>query len=64
MTGTESALTRLPWVNHHSPSWEPEPFRFAGANAGMLAMQFADIEERVTNRRSLIARVMGPLTGH
>jgi glycine/D-amino acid oxidase-like deaminating enzyme len=64
MTGAESELTRLPWVNHHSPSWEPEPLRFAGANAGMLAMQFADIEERVTRRRSLIARVMGPLTGH
>jgi glycine/D-amino acid oxidase-like deaminating enzyme len=64
MTGAESELTRLPWVNHHSPSWEPEPLRFAGANAGLLAMQFADIEERVTKRRSLIARVMGPLTGH
>jgi hypothetical protein len=64
MTGADTELTRLPWVNHHSPSWEPEPLRFAGANAGLLAMQFADIEERVTKRRSLIARVMGPLTGH
>jgi glycine/D-amino acid oxidase-like deaminating enzyme len=64
MTGADSDLTRLPWVNHRSPSWEPEPLRFAGANAGMLAMQFADIEEGVTKRRSLIARVMGPLTGH
>jgi glycine/D-amino acid oxidase-like deaminating enzyme len=64
MTGADTELTRLPWVNHHSPSWEPEPLRFAGANAGMLAMQFADIEERITHRRSLIARVMGPLVGH
>ncbi|MGN6501909.1 MAG: NAD(P)/FAD-dependent oxidoreductase [Pseudolysinimonas sp.] len=64
VTGTDSDLTRLPWVNHRSPSWEPEPLRFAGANAGMLAMQFADIEERVTCRPSLIARVMGPLVGN
>jgi len=64
LTGADSELTRLPWVNHHSPTWEPEPLRFAGANAGMLAMQLADVEERVTGRRSLIARLMGPLTGH
>ena len=64
LTGADTELTRLPWVNHRSPDWEPEPLRFAGANAGMLAMQFADIEERVTKRRSLIARVMGPLVGH
>jgi glycine/D-amino acid oxidase-like deaminating enzyme len=64
LTGTESELTRLAWVNHHSPSWEPEPLRFAGANAGLLATQFADVEERITKRPSIIARVMGPLTGH
>jgi glycine/D-amino acid oxidase-like deaminating enzyme len=64
LTGADTELTRLPWVNHRSPVWEPEPLRFAGANAGMLAMQLADLEERVTHRRSLIARVMGPLVGH
>lgn len=64
LTGADTELTRLPWVNHRSPSWEPEPLRFAGANAGMLAMQLADVEERVTGRRSIIARVMGPLVGH
>jgi glycine/D-amino acid oxidase-like deaminating enzyme len=64
LTGTGSELTRLAWVNHHSPSWEPEPLRFAGANAGLLATQFADVEERITKRPSIIARVMGPLTGH
>jgi glycine/D-amino acid oxidase-like deaminating enzyme len=64
LTGADDELTRLPWVNHHSPSWEPEPLRFAGANAGMLAMQAADAEERITGRRSVIARVMGPLVGH
>jgi glycine/D-amino acid oxidase-like deaminating enzyme len=64
LTGSDTELTRLPWVNHRSPSWELEPFRFAGANAGMTAMAFADAEERATGRRSLAARVMGPLVGH
>jgi len=64
LTGADTELTRLPWVNHRSPSWEVEPLRFIGANAGMAAMAFADAEERVTGRRSLAARVMGPLVGH
>jgi glycine/D-amino acid oxidase-like deaminating enzyme len=64
LTGAETDLTRLPWVNHRSPDWEPEPLRFLGTNAGMTAMAIADSEERVTGRRSLAARVMGPLLGH
>lgn len=64
ITDTESELTALPWVNHHSPSWEPEPLRFLGANAGLVAMQMADAEERMTGRSSLVAKLMGPLTGH
>jgi glycine/D-amino acid oxidase-like deaminating enzyme len=62
--GTTSELTTLPWVGHHSPDWEPEPLRFVGANLGMLAMEAADVEERVTSRASIAAKVMGPLTGH
>lgn len=64
ITGTDSELVHLPWVNHHSPSWEPEPLRFIGANAGLLAMSVADLEERVTKRPSLAARIMAPLVGH
>jgi len=64
LTGADTELTRLPWVGHRSPDWEPEPLRFLGANAGMLAMAAADVEERVTRRSSLIAKVMGPLVGH
>lgn len=64
LTGADTELTRLPWVNHHSPSWEPEPLRFAGANAGLVAMQLADAEERLTRRPSLVARIMAPLVGH
>ena len=64
VTGRDTALTRLPWVNHSSPRWEPEPLRFIGSNLGLITMEIADAEERITRHRSLAARVMAPLTGH
>ncbi len=60
----DTALTRLPWVGHHSRPWEPEPFRWLGINAGLRAMTLADTEERLTNRNSQLARLMAPLLGH
>ena len=30
LTGADTELTRLPWVGHRSPSWEPEPLRWLG----------------------------------
>jgi glycine/D-amino acid oxidase-like deaminating enzyme len=59
----DTELTRLPWVNHRSPAWEPEPLRWVGVNAGLRAMELADLEERVTGRPSLVARLMSPLIG-
>lgn len=64
IAGRRTDLTALPWVGHRSPRWEPEPLRFLGANAGLVAMEGADLEERATGRSSLIARAMAPLTGH
>lgn len=64
ITGRETELTSLPWVNHPSPLWEREPLRFVGANLGLIGTAFADVEERVTKRRSLAARLIGGLTGH
>jgi glycine/D-amino acid oxidase-like deaminating enzyme len=61
--GESTALTALPWVNHRSPDWEPEPLRFLGANAGLVATDLADREEALTGRPSLAARLMAPLTG-
>ena len=26
------AITALPCANHHSPNWEPEPFRYIGVH--------------------------------
>ena len=59
----DTELTRLPWVGHRSRRWEPEPLRWLGVNAGLRAMTFADAEERVTGRQSLVARAMAPLVG-
>jgi glycine/D-amino acid oxidase-like deaminating enzyme len=64
ISGRDTELTRLPWVGHRSPDWEVEPLRFVGANLGMLAMEVADVEEGVTSRSSIAAKVMGPLVGH
>jgi glycine/D-amino acid oxidase-like deaminating enzyme len=60
----DTDLTSLPWVGHRSPNWELEPVRFVGANLGMVAMEAADVEERVTARPSIAAKIMGPLVGH
>jgi glycine/D-amino acid oxidase-like deaminating enzyme len=56
-------LTGLPWVGHRSRSWEPEPLRWLGINAGLRAMTLADAEERLTGRSSRVARAMAPLLG-
>ncbi|MFI5313016.1 MAG: NAD(P)/FAD-dependent oxidoreductase [Candidatus Dormibacteria bacterium] len=60
----ESELTRLPWVQHRSRRWEPEPLRWLGVNAGVLAMRSADTVERRTGRTSLRARAALRLQGH
>ncbi len=62
--GVESDLTALPWVNHRSPGWEREPFRWLGINAGLMLPAGADRFEARTNRRSrwrekLLAALVG-----
>ena len=42
--GRESELTRLPYVNHRSPNWEPEPFRWLGVR--FVQASFARLDER------------------
>ncbi len=63
VTSTESDLVGLPWVNHRSRSWEPEPLRWLGINAGLRTMTAADHEERLTGRSSVLARAMAPMVG-
>ena len=54
---------RLPWVNHQSPQWEPEPIRWASLHAGLLAANCADREEAITGAPSVIAKAIAPLLG-
>ncbi|MFV0463436.1 MAG: NAD(P)/FAD-dependent oxidoreductase [Nostocoides sp.] len=60
----ESDLTQLPWVGHRSPTWEPEPLRWLGINAGLQLARAADLEERFTGRPARLGRVLSQLTGH
>lgn len=64
VTGKDSDLTRLPWVGHRSPSWEFEPLRWLGVNAGLRMMTFADRSEERTGRPSRAANVFRRFLGY
>ncbi len=59
----DTDITRLPWVGHRSPRWEPEPLRFIGINAALKAMEMADAAElrtgRPSRRGSFVRRLIG-----
>jgi len=63
ITGADTDRVSLPWVNHRSRAWEPEPLRWLGVNLGLRAMSLADAEEARTGRPSMLARAMAPLVG-
>jgi glycine/D-amino acid oxidase-like deaminating enzyme len=44
--GVDSDLTRLPWVDHRSRRWEPEPFRWLGVHAVIAAGHVTDAVDR------------------
>jgi glycine/D-amino acid oxidase-like deaminating enzyme len=50
ITGADSELTRLPWVGHRSPPWEPEPLRWIGINLVRLLGASADAAEERSGR--------------
>ena len=50
---TETAFTRLPFVQHHSRRWEPEPLRWLGINAAIALATWAD---RTEQRRGVEGR--------
>ncbi|MGC1210863.1 MAG: FAD-dependent oxidoreductase [Micromonospora sp.] len=62
--GVESDLTTLPWVNHRSPKWEPEPLRWLAVNAGLRVMFSADEAELRSGRPSRRAAAFSRLLGH
>jgi glycine/D-amino acid oxidase-like deaminating enzyme len=64
ITGDDTELTRLPWVNHRSRRWEPEPLRWVGVTASVRIGSAADAEELRTGRPSRRAALLSRLTGH
>lgn len=64
ITSQDTDLTTLPWVNHRSPRWEPEPFRWLGANLGLRVMTSADDVEARTGRPSRRAAMFVRRIGH
>jgi glycine/D-amino acid oxidase-like deaminating enzyme len=48
--GEETERTTLPLVNHRSPSWEPEPFRWIGVRYAQWALGRIDEQAERTQR--------------
>ncbi|GAA3390035.1 NAD(P)/FAD-dependent oxidoreductase [Cryptosporangium minutisporangium] len=59
----DTDLTRLPWVGHRSPQWEPEPLRWLGMSGGLWAMTSADRVEARTGRTARRASLMQGVLG-
>lgn len=47
ITGAATQRTRLPWVNHRSPRWEPEPFRWLGITTMMTRLRLYETMDRM-----------------
>ena len=60
----DTDLVRLPWVDHRSPRWEPEPLRWIGVSASLAVMTGADAEEERTGRQSRRAALLTRVLGH
>jgi glycine/D-amino acid oxidase-like deaminating enzyme len=45
IAGEDTPRTRLPWVDHHSRNWEPEPLRWLGVRAIYTLYRAADRAE-------------------
>lgn len=57
-------LTTLPWVDHRSRQWEPEPLRWLGTNLGLQVMTKADAKEQRTGKESRLAGIFARKIGH
>ena len=64
VVGDRTEHTRMPWVGHRSPRWEPEPLRFLASNAIVRILMGADAYEDRTGctaqRTSLVKPFLPP----
>jgi glycine/D-amino acid oxidase-like deaminating enzyme len=58
ITGAASDLVDLPWVDHRSRRWEPEPLRWAGINGGLRLAGWIDEQESEHQRSPRLASVL------
>lgn len=62
--GNDTELVRLPWVNHRTRRWEPEPLRWLAVQGIYGAYRLADrLESRGGRGTSPIARVADRIAG-
>ena len=64
-SGTSTALTGLPWNDHYSGQWEPEPIRWLGIRSMYKIFNIADEWEHITGAKktSLLAQFGSRLAG-
>jgi glycine/D-amino acid oxidase-like deaminating enzyme len=63
IVGHGTDRTSLPWVQHRWRSWEPEPLRWIGINAGLGLAKAADRREAATGRASRLGAAGAWLRG-
>jgi glycine/D-amino acid oxidase-like deaminating enzyme len=61
----DTELTAMPWVNHRSRRWEPEPLRWLGINAMLRLPIGADrYEERTGRTEKWRSNILERIVGH
>jgi glycine/D-amino acid oxidase-like deaminating enzyme len=59
----DSTLVSLPWVQHRSPNWEPEPLRWAAINGARRLAGWIDAQESLHGRTPRLASVLDRIVG-
>jgi glycine/D-amino acid oxidase-like deaminating enzyme len=60
----DTELVGMPWVNHDSGRWEPEPLRWIAANGSLRLLGVAERAEETGTTTSPAGRFVDWLTGH
>jgi glycine/D-amino acid oxidase-like deaminating enzyme len=63
ITGADTPIVHLPWVQHASPDWEPEPFRWLGHRALTGLARSSDRAEARTGRPARRIELLGKALG-
>ena len=61
IAGGNNEITQLHFVNRKIRKWEPEPLRYFAVNTLVKLSGVADKEESITNKPSVVSKVIAPL---